>query len=120
MFEVFKEYFTGDHFHKFTKRMIKTCEICQRYKDHGRRGTGETRPILPKEKGEMVSMDYYGPLLMSTSAVKYILVVVDNFKKYVKSVSYTHLDVYKRQNKGGRQRRNGDGPGGGEGELRKK
>ena len=29
-------------------------------------------------------MDYYGPLPTSTSGVKYILVVVDNFKKYVK------------------------------------
>ena len=29
-------------------------------------------------------MDYYGPLLTSTSGVKYILVVVDNFTKYVK------------------------------------
>ena len=42
-YEVFEEYFTGDHFHKFTKQMIKTCEICQRCKDHGRRGIGETR-----------------------------------------------------------------------------
>ena len=62
-YELFKEYFTGDHFYKFTKQMIKICEICQRCKDHCKRGIGQTKPILPREKGELVSMDYYLSLI---------------------------------------------------------
>lgn len=45
---------------------------------------GETKPILPKKKGELVSVDYYGPLPVSTGGIKYLFVVVDNFTKYVK------------------------------------
>ena len=83
-YEVFKEHFTGDHFYKYIKKLVKTCDTCQKCKDHFRKGVGQTRPVLPKEKGDIVSMDFYGPLLTSTSGVKYILVIVDNFTKYVK------------------------------------
>ena len=62
-YELFKEYFTGDHLYRFTKQMIKTCDVCQRCKEHCRRGIGQTKPIVPKEKGELVSIDYYRPLL---------------------------------------------------------
>ena len=83
-YQLFKEHFTGDKVYKFTKHMIKTCEKCQKNKDHHKKGTGETKPMLPQSKGEMVSMDYYGPLPTSTSGVKYLLIIVDNFTKYVK------------------------------------
>ena len=43
----------------------------------------KTRPIVPRHKGELISMDYYGPLPVSSGGVKYLLVMVDNFKKYV-------------------------------------
>ena len=45
---------------------------------------GETQPVIPKSKGELISIDYYGPLPTSTSGVKYILIMVDNFTKFVK------------------------------------
>ena len=81
---IFKEHFTGDHSYKFTKKLIKTCDTCQKCKDHFKKCVGLTKPILPKEKGSLVSIDYYGPLVSSTSGVKYILVIIDNFTKYVR------------------------------------
>ena len=36
------------------------------------------------KRQELISMDYYGPLITSTGGVKYILVIIDNFTKYVK------------------------------------
>ena len=44
----------------------------------------ETRPIIPKKKGELISVDYYGPQPVSTGKVRYILTVIDNFTKYDK------------------------------------
>ena len=70
---LFREYFTGDRINKTIHQIITKCDTCQRCKDHHKNNVGETIPMLPKKKGELISMDYYGP------------------------VSYTHLDVYKRQ-----------------------
>lgn len=83
-YQMFREYFAGSSVHKRIKQLIKGCEMCQKYKDNGRKGVGETRPVIPTKKGELVSLDYYGPLPTSTGGVKYLLVMVDNFSKYVK------------------------------------
>ena len=58
--------------------------------------------ITAKEKGELLALDFLGPLPRSSRGVKHILVCVDVFTKAVQlyaimPVSYTHLDVYKRQ-----------------------
>jgi hypothetical protein len=82
--KLFKEYFTGDQINKTVYRIIRSCDICQRCKDHHRENYGETKPMIPKQKGEMVSIDFYGPLVTSSGGVKYILVMVDNFTKFVK------------------------------------
>lgn len=81
---LFREYFTGDRINKTIHQIITKCDTCQRCKDHHKNNVGETIPMLPKKKGELISMDYYGPLITSTGGVKYILVIIDNFTKYVK------------------------------------
>lgn len=83
-YNLFKEYFTCNAAHALIKRIVKECDTCQKCKDHYRRGVGETQPIIPKSKGDIISLDFYGPLPTSNSGVKYILVMVDNFTKYVK------------------------------------
>lgn len=82
--ELFKEHFTCDAMTKTLKRVIKPCDTCQRCKDSSRHLTGETRPVLPTRKGELISLDYYGPLPASRGGVKFILVIIDTFTKYVK------------------------------------
>lgn len=82
--KLFKEYFTGDRVVKTIHKIISKCDLCQRCKDYHKYNIGETKPIIPKKKGDLISMDYYGPLVTSTGGVKYILVVIDNFTKYVK------------------------------------
>ena len=58
---------------------------CQRCKDSNNRNLfGGTKPIIPTNKGELISGDFYGPLPTAAAGVKYILVIVDNFTKYVK------------------------------------
>lgn len=59
-----REYFTMDSMCKTISKLIRCCDVCQRCKDGGNIYiTGETRPIIPTRKGEMVSLDFYGPLL---------------------------------------------------------
>jgi hypothetical protein len=84
---LFKEYFTCNQANALIKKLIKSCPTCQKCKDYSRSIVGETRPIIPEAKGDLISMDYYGPLPTSTAGVKYLLVVVDNFTKYVKLYS---------------------------------
>lgn len=82
--ELFKESFATDQLIRTTREIIKKCDLCQRCKDNNVKLQGETTAVLPKQKGDLVSVDYYGPLVTSTSGVKYILVIIDNFTKFVK------------------------------------
>lgn len=70
---------------KTIKTCIKGCDKCQRCKDHMQpQQIGESKPFIPKQKGQMLSCDFYGPLPILTGGVQHILVFVDNFTKYVK------------------------------------
>lgn len=82
--QLFKEYFTGDQVNKILKDIIRTCDVCQRCKDYFKELKGETLPVIPTKKGELVSADYYGPLVTSAAGVRYILVIIDNFTKFVR------------------------------------
>lgn len=92
--KMFKEYFTTDQLIKTTKEIIRSCDLCQRCKDNNRQCHGETKAIVPSEKGELISADYYGPLMTSSAGVKYILVLVDNFTKFVKLYSLRRATTY--------------------------
>lgn len=65
------------------KQTIKTCEICQKAKHdtQGRKALAQT--INPEKPGDLLSIDFYGPLPMSTGGVKHILVTIDAFSKLV-------------------------------------
>lgn len=84
LYKLLAEHFIMETMFKTIKRITKLCDVCQKYKDSGNRHiVGMTQPIVPTHKGELLSADYYGPLPTSTGGVKYLLVVVDNFTKYV-------------------------------------
>lgn len=82
--QLFQEYFTCNAANKMVKQAIKPCDACQKCKDYGKAAVGETKAVIPKAKGELISMDYYGPLPTSSGGVKFLLIMVDNFTKYVK------------------------------------
>lgn len=85
LYHLLNEHFTMAAMLKIIKQCIKGCDTCQKCKDYGNRNlVGETKPILPKQRGDLVSVDYYGPLPVGSGNVKYIFVVVDNFIKFVK------------------------------------
>jgi hypothetical protein len=65
---------------------IKSCDVCQRCKFPNRALVGEMHPIIAKNLGDLVTLDYYGPgpLPAGRSRVTYIFVVIDAFSKFVR------------------------------------
>lgn len=79
------EYMTYNKQNKRVKELVRSCDKCQKCKDNARPNSkGAMKPFIPKKKGEIVSMDIYGQLPTSIGGVNYIVVVVDNFTKFVK------------------------------------
>lgn len=92
--EIFRESFATDQLHKITKDIVSRCDLCQRCKDNNRMLHGETKAIVPSRKGDLLSIDFYGPLVTSTAGVRYILVIVDNFTKLVKLYAVKRATTY--------------------------
>lgn len=66
------------------RRVVARCDICQKMKHPTRRYAIEWRSHLPKELGQLCATDLFGPLPIGRAGVRYILVVVDVFTKFVK------------------------------------
>jgi len=66
------------------KRIIKTCDTCQRTKVNNITARGPTLSILPEKPLEMVSADLMGPLPRGQGGCRYILAILDLFSKYIK------------------------------------
>lgn len=83
--EMFHEFFTANNLHKKVQQIIKPCNTCKQYKDNNKKSVGETHPVVPKSKEDIVSVEYYRLLLTSTGEVKHILVMVDTLTKYMRN-----------------------------------
>lgn len=66
------------------KAVTRKCDLCQRTKYLNKRSEGERNPVLTKDVGELVTVDFYGPLPKGHGAAQYIFVVIDSFSKFVK------------------------------------
>jgi hypothetical protein len=66
------------------ERFVKSCDTCQKCKFPNRALSGEMHPIIAENPGDLVTVDYYGPLPESRSRVTYIFVVIDSFSKFVR------------------------------------
>ncbi|KAJ8965296.1 hypothetical protein NQ314_004225 [Rhamnusium bicolor] len=66
------------------QKVVRSCDICQKSKFPSRNLVGAIHPILAYHPGELVTVDYYGPLPEGRSRCAYIFVVVDSFTKFVK------------------------------------
>jgi hypothetical protein len=66
------------------RKFVASCDTCQRVKHPNRSLHIEERSHIPKQPGDLCSIDFYGPLPTGRGGVKYILVCLDVFSKYVK------------------------------------
>nr|CAI5864426.1 unnamed protein product [Callosobruchus analis] len=65
------------------KKIIRTCELCQKSKYLNEKMAGPMKSIIPKDENELVAVDIFGPLPTSVGGVKYVFVVLNVFTKYV-------------------------------------
>jgi len=70
--------------YRTVKRILKTCDLCQRTKISNITARGPTLSLLPEKPLEMVSADLMGPLPRGQGGCKYILAILDLFSKYIK------------------------------------
>lgn len=66
------------------KKWVTSCDLCQRVKSPNIGMSGRYEMVESKEPGDLVSVDFYGPLPRSTGGVEYIFVILDVFSKYIK------------------------------------
>lgn len=84
IYSVVKENFFTPKLRQQVRQIIRSCDICQKVKYPQRHLSGTMQPILAENPGDLVTVDYYGPLPESRSRVAYIFVVIDSFSKFVK------------------------------------
>jgi len=82
-FKIIQEKYSCKHLRRIVKKFVKTCHDCQTCKS-GPCSKYSINQIYSKEPLDLVSIDYFGPLPMGQYKFKYILVIVDNFSRYVK------------------------------------
>ncbi|CAB3260074.1 unnamed protein product, partial [Arctia plantaginis] len=68
---------------KTLKQILRSCDLCQKAKHTNKSTVGECKAVLTNDVGEIVMVDWYGPLPVSRFGMQYILVVQDSFSKYV-------------------------------------
>lgn len=66
------------------KKFVLACDLCQRVKCPNRKTIGAFGNVESSGPGDLVSVDFFGPLPRSQGGVEYIFVRLDVFSKYVK------------------------------------
>lgn len=84
VYNVLKRHFHWKGMWKQTKRLLGTCDLCQKTKGRNCSLEGAVQPIITREVGELISIDYFGPLPVARGGFKYLCVMLDVFSKYVK------------------------------------
>ena len=83
VFEILNEAFYYKKLRNKCNQLIKKCENCQ-YNKHNQQGSYvQLQTIETKAPNQIMSMDFYGPLPISTSKCTYLLVTIDAFSKFV-------------------------------------
>jgi hypothetical protein len=83
IYNIIKEHFYWSNMLRSIAKIISKCHVCQKNKVLTIKYVGDMQPIIPKEPLEIVAFDLYGELPQSRGGVKYILVLIDIFSKYV-------------------------------------
>ena len=78
---------------------IKVCDSCQRNKTYTHPNEIIMTPIIPSGAGDLLSIDYLGPLPVSKAGTRYILVTIDAFTKFVKLYPMRKVDTRTTINK---------------------
>ena len=79
-----REYYYWRGMRDTIKHFVVVCDLCQKVKHLNYSMQGTYKMVESKEPNDLVSVDYYGPLPKSVSAVRYIVAFLDVYTKHVK------------------------------------
>jgi len=81
--EIVGRYFYWNDFHKEIKQYVKSCESCQSNKTVTQSPSGLLQPLeIPNAPWDHVTMDFIGPLPMTSKGHNSIVIFVDKLTKY--------------------------------------
>lgn len=83
-YKIIREGFYISKLNRRIRQIIARCDRCQRCKVPNRYSCGGMQNIIPTGVGELLSIDFLGPLPTSKGNYKWLLVTIDAFSKYVK------------------------------------
>lgn len=79
-----KQYYYWKGMGKQIKNFVLTCDLCQRVKSLNIKMEGQYKLVESEKPGDLVCVDFYGPLPRSIGGLQYIFIIMDVFTKYVK------------------------------------
>ncbi|CAK1597815.1 unnamed protein product [Parnassius mnemosyne] len=74
-------YFTS--MRKFVTKYLKNCEECQRYKISNQKPAGLLQTPVQNQRGEVLAIDFFGPLPEGESGEKWSLLIEDTATRWV-------------------------------------
>lgn len=83
-FQMLSETFIFKNMHRRIRTTLASCDTCQRCKSNPHPNRGTAQGIKCFAKNDQVAVDVIGPLPASSSNVKYILIILDIYTKFVK------------------------------------
>lgn len=84
VYKVLRESFHWSGMWKQIKRTLATCELCQKAKHRNNTIEGRIQPIITNVPGQIVCVDYFGPLPVTRGRFRYIFVAMCAFSKFIK------------------------------------
>ena len=83
-YKIIREHFYYPRLAKIIRQTLSTCDSCQWNKISTTSSTFVQETVQPEEPLELISIDYFGPLVKTKYCYEHILVVIDTFTKYTK------------------------------------
>lgn len=83
VYQILKLQYKMINMYRTIKRIVKTCDVCQKAKFNNQVARGPNVSILPDKPLQLVSLDLMGPLPRGQRGAKYILAILDVFSKFI-------------------------------------
>lgn len=83
-FQLLQEHFIFKNMNRTIRKYVISCDTCQRCKINTRPLVGVAKGVKCLSKNQQIAVDVIGPLPTSVGNVKYLLIVIDIFTKFLK------------------------------------
>ena len=83
IFKMMDEDFSFSNMRRNIHSWIRSCDICQKVKYRNNIGTTPLQTIKVDKPNQLLNIDFIGPLPTARAGMKYVLVCLDAFSKFV-------------------------------------